>query len=161
MAATSYTMRSEINTDRFKLPSQQEKIHAHSLVFGPELRVQYTYTYVKISERHWIWIRYTYLTLFTEISLIRDTNTHTWKIILVDEFEFNTNTYTSNNRQELELYIFVCARGAIRTSWITPHHLTFQELISVIISPPITPNKFWGFNKRNNQENYTTPACPY
>ena len=28
----------------------------------------------------------------------------------------------------------------------------FQELIGVIISPPITPNKFWGFNKRNSLE---------
>ena len=37
----------------------------------------------------------------------------------------------------------------------------FQELVSVIISPPITPNKFWGFNKRNSQENYTTLAYPY
>ena len=27
-----------------------------------------------------------------------------------------------------------------------------QELISVMISPPITPNKFWGFNKCNSQE---------
>ena len=34
----------------------------------------------------------------------------------------------------------------IRTSWITPHHFIFQEFISVIISPPITPNKFWRFN---------------
>ena len=44
----------------------------------------------------------------------------------------------------------------IRTSWITPHHSFFQELICVIISPPITPNQFWGFNKRNSQEYYTT-----
>ena len=29
------------------LPSQQEKIHAHSFVLGPELRIQYIYTYVK------------------------------------------------------------------------------------------------------------------
>ena len=31
-------------------------------------------------------------------------------------------------------------------------HLIFRELISVIITPPITPNDFWGFNKRNFQE---------
>ena len=49
----------------------------------------------------------------------------------------------------------------IRTSWITPHHFIFRDLISVIISPPITQNKFWGFNKRNSQENYTTLSCPY
>ena len=41
--------------------------------------------------------------------------------------------------------------GTIRTSWITPHHCIFQELISVIVSPPITPNIFWGFNKRTSQ----------
>ena len=29
--------------------------------------------------------------------------------------------------------------------------------MSVIISPPITPNKSWGFNKRNSQE--ITPPC--
>ena len=40
----------------------------------------------------------------------------------------------------------------IRTSWITPHHFIFRELISVIITPPITPNNFWRFNKRNSQE---------
>ena len=34
----------------------------------------------------------------------------------------------------------------------------FQELISVIISPPITPNKFWGFNKRNSQEKLHHPV---
>ena len=28
----------------------------------------------------------------------------------------------------------------------------FRELISVIVTPPITPNNFWGFNKRNSQE---------
>ena len=49
----------------------------------------------------------------------------------------------------------------IRTSWITLHHFTFQELIGVIISPPITPNKFWGFNKHNSQDNYITLSCPY
>ena len=49
----------------------------------------------------------------------------------------------------------------IRTSWISPHHFIFQEFISVIISPTITPNKFWGFNKRNSQESYATLACPY
>ena len=48
----------------------------------------------------------------------------------------------------------------IRSSWITPHHFIFQELISVILSPPITPNKFWRFNKRNFQEIYTTLSCP-
>ena len=37
----------------------------------------------------------------------------------------------------------------------------YQELIHVIISPPTTPNKFWGFSKRNCQENYTTLSCPY
>ena len=45
----------------------------------------------------------------------------------------------------------------IRTSWITPHHFIFQELISVIISLPITPNNFWGFKKRNSQK--LTPPC--
>ena len=39
--------------------------------------------------------------------------------------------------------------------YTTPFY--FQELISVIISPPITPNQFWGFNKRNSQE--ITPPC--
>ena len=49
------------------------------------------------------------------------------------------------------------------SNFLDLHHtiLLFQELISVIISPPITPNKFWGFNKRNSQENDTTLACPY
>ena len=35
---------------------------------------------------------------------------------------------------------FWCTQGGtIRTAWITPHHLIFRELISVIITPPITP----------------------
>ena len=34
----------------------------------------------------------------------------------------------------------------------------FQELISVIITPPITPNHFWGFNKRNSQERLHQPV---
>ena len=38
----------------------------------------------------------------------------------------------------------------IRTSRITLPHL-FQELMSVSITPPITPNDFWGFNKHNSQ----------
>ena len=46
----------------------------------------------------------------------------------------------------------------IRTYWITPHHFIFQELFRVIISPPITPNKFWGFNKRNSQEKLHHPV---
>ena len=33
-----------------------------------------------------------------------------------------------------------------------------QELISVIITLPITPNKFWGLNKRNSQEKITPPC---
>ena len=49
----------------------------------------------------------------------------------------------------------------IQTSWITPHHFILRELISAIISPPVTPNNFWGFSKRNSQENYTTLSCPY
>ena len=40
----------------------------------------------------------------------------------------------------------------IRTSWITLHRFIFQELISVIITPPITPNNFWRFSKRNSLE---------
>ena len=36
--------------------------------------------------------------------------------------------------------------------------LIFQELISVIISPPITPNKFWGFHKCNSQKNLHHPV---
>ena len=31
---------------------QQAKIHAHSFVLGPELRIQYMYTYVNNSEHH-------------------------------------------------------------------------------------------------------------
>ena len=30
--------------------------------------------------------------------------------------------------------------------------LLFQQLVSVIITPLITPNNFWGFNKRSSQE---------
>ena len=30
--------------------------------------------------------------------------------------------------------------------------------MSVIISPPITPNKFWGFNKRNSQAKLHHPV---
>ena len=61
----------------WKVPSQQEKIHAHSFVLGPELRIQYTYTYVKHSEHHRFRIRYTYLALLTEMCLVTDANTHT------------------------------------------------------------------------------------
>ena len=31
-------------------------------------------------------------------------------------------------------------------------------IISVIISPPITPNQFWGFTKRNSQKKITPPC---
>ena len=77
------------------VPSQQEKIHAHSFVLEPELRIQYTYTYAKHSGCHRFWIRYTYLALFAIIYLVTDMNTHTWTILLVNAFKFNTNTYTS------------------------------------------------------------------
>ena len=43
---------------------------------------------------------------------------------------------------------------AIRTSWITLHHFILRELIRVMITPPITPNNFWGFNKRKSQEKW-------
>ena len=42
--------------------------------------------------------------------------------------------------------------STIRSSWITLHHFIFGVLISVIFTLPITPNNFWGFNKRNSQE---------
>ena len=41
---------------------------------------------------------------------------------------------------------FVHAGLTIQISCITLAHLIFQELISVIITPPLTPNYFWGFN---------------
>ena len=86
-----------------EIPSQQEKINAHSFVFGPELWIQYTYTYVNNSEHHRFWIRYTYLAPFAFIYLVIDTNTHMWKIFLANEFKFNTNTYTSKNRREFKM----------------------------------------------------------
>ena len=50
-------------------------------------------------------------------------------------------------------------KSTIRTSRITPHHFfIFQELVSVIISPSSTPNKFWGLNKRNSQEKLHHPV---
>ena len=45
-----------------RLPPQQEKIHAHSFVLGPELWIQYTYTLVQNSENHRFWVRCTYRT---------------------------------------------------------------------------------------------------
>ena len=77
------------------IPSQEEKIHAHSFVLEPELRIQYTYIYVNNSECHRFWIRYTHLAFFAIIFLVTDMNTHTWKTLLDNEFEFNSNTYTS------------------------------------------------------------------
>ena len=44
------------------------------------------------------------------------------------------------------------SRSTICTSWITLHHFTLREPLSVTITPPITPNIFWGFNKRTSQE---------
>ena len=52
----------------------------------------------------------------------------------------------------------VCAKE-VRAHFSFP--IIFQELMSVIISPPITPNKFWGFNKRNSQEKLHHLSCPY
>ena len=49
----------------------------------------------------------------------------------------------------------------IRTTRITPHHFIFQELISVIISLPITPKKFWDLISAVPRKNYTTLFCPY
>ena len=40
----------------------------------------------------------------------------------------------------------------VRTSWITLPHYLFGELISVIVTPLITPNNFGGFHKRNLQQ---------
>ena len=34
---------------------------------------------------------------FRNICLVTDMNTHTWKILFVNEFKLNTNTYTSKN----------------------------------------------------------------
>ena len=48
----------------------------------------------------------------------------------------------------------------IRTSWITPHHFIFRELISVLITPPITPNNYWGFSKRYFQEKLNLLVLP-
>ena len=70
------------------IPSQQEKIHAHSFVLRRELRIQYTYTYVKNSEHLRFLIRYTYLALFAGICRVTDTNTHMRKKFLVNELEF-------------------------------------------------------------------------
>ena len=42
--------------------------------------------------------------------------------------------------------------GTIRTSWITISHFAFQELLGVITTPPITPNKSWRLDKRNSLE---------
>ena len=55
-------------------------------------------------------------------------------------------------RFRLVLVNLFASDHTIWTSWITPHHFIFRELISVVITPPITPNYFWGFNKRNSQE---------
>ena len=50
------------------------------------------------------------------------------------------------------LALSLCLRSTIRTSWITLPDSVLGELISVISTPPITPNILWGFNKRNFQE---------
>ena len=52
------------------------------------------HTYVNISEHLRFWIRYTYLAMLAVIYLVTDTNTHTWKMFLLNELEFNTHTYT-------------------------------------------------------------------
>ena len=52
----------------------------------------------------------------------------------------------------------------IRTSFHFPILFCDSELISVVMSPPTTPNNSWGFNRRNKntnaQENYTTLSFP-
>ena len=50
-------------------------------------------------------------------------------------------------------------RDTIRTSWSLDYTspFYFRELISVIITPPITP---WGFNKRNSQEKIAPCVVP-
>ena len=53
------------------------------------------------------------------------------------------------------LYRILSFQNTIRTSGITLHHFIFRQLISVIITPPIPPNNFSGFNKRSSQENCT------
>ena len=55
-------------------------------------------------------------------------------------------------------FVIFLSGGTIRTSWITLHHFIFQESLSVIATPPITPNRFWGFNKRNSQEKSHHPV---
>ena len=42
------------------------------------MRIQYTYTYVKHPEHQRFQIRYTYLALFAGISIVTNTNTHTF-----------------------------------------------------------------------------------
>ena len=46
-------------------------------------------------------------------------------------------------------------------SRITLPHFIFEELLSVKITPPITPNSFWGvYISVISRKNYTTLSCP-
>ena len=47
------------------------KIHAHSFVLRPELRIQYTCTYIKNSEHHQFWIRCTYLVFLLQEMILQ------------------------------------------------------------------------------------------
>ena len=55
-----------------EIPSQQEKIQAHSFVLGPEVRIQYTYAGIHLATDtntytwntnlgYWIWIQHEYI----------------------------------------------------------------------------------------------------
>ena len=48
----------------------------------------------------------------------------------------------------------------IQTSRTALPHIIFPQLINVIITPPITPNNFWGFNKLDCHENHTSLSFP-
>ena len=86
---------------------------------------------------------------------------------MLSHWKFSTTNADGQSWQNGSFYEFmifgdrlsVLKKRALTTSWIALHHFIFRELISVIITPPITPNNFWGFNKRNSQEKCTL-WCP-
>ena len=77
---------------------------------------------------------------------------------------FRRNWWRTSGEVWKEIFeLLLLGKSSEAFSTKTPPHISpsiFTTRFWVVAGPTITPNKFWGFNKRNSQENYSTLSCP-
>ena len=88
----------------------------------------------------------------------RDQNGPFWSILVSPMLKPGSEWGHFDQNGRLDHFGPFWSRTLSDSTSATPYIQFFQELISVIVSPPITPNKFWGFNKRNSQEKLHHPV---